>query len=598
MTLVKSPTTWLLFDDDSVEPVKEADIPKYFGDSAFTVEAAVNAAKEPPVASPATAAPPPLAAPNASAMAMMGIGGGPAGGALIPSHKILATSNSNVMAYGPAGMKPSASNGSVGGQTGATNPPPQASIGSGYVLFYQAVDLDLKGLGLVQAAKEAKEAGTAMLKAQEEAAKTEPAVTEVPEAMLTNTTATSTTQIFVEEPEEEPRLIAGGGPSASPNFTATSSSPASVTIPLNVPASPSGLTATTSGSSERLPKAGLSLDLPPPSLGPTSIGVEDQLSPLILPPPSNGGGFFKSLKHSASVNVGSISRPSGSGIASGFGLGLSAPTKPPSMATGASSTPALLDVKPKVPPPPTVPKDKEEKEKGGNWFSTARKSVKRKSKNKEKENDDREKDLHGTSSIGSSVASEVPPLPPSASANLKRPAVPILSPPVPEASSFAGDGAPASAGVLLPPPSMGVKSLQEERRASEPATILSPPPSLSAVMPDFPRKFSGDDTTLRIPKSPSPPSAFTGPGSVPSSPVKNGRFAPPRKSLTLLDNSPNTTSFAVGLSPIPREPKEVSGGTIGGGLMKRASRKMSLNSSSMRLSGFGWGKDKDHRHAS
>ncbi|KAG8985301.1 hypothetical protein FRB90_004795, partial [Tulasnella sp. 427] len=36
ITLVKAPTTWLLFDDDSVEPIKESDIPKYFGDSTFT----------------------------------------------------------------------------------------------------------------------------------------------------------------------------------------------------------------------------------------------------------------------------------------------------------------------------------------------------------------------------------------------------------------------------------------------------------------------------------------------------------------------------------------------------------------------------------
>ncbi|KAG8893633.1 hypothetical protein FRC00_010247, partial [Tulasnella sp. 408] len=54
ITLVKASTTWLLFDDDSVEAIKETDIPKYFGDSTFTVEAAINAANAAAAAQTAT----------------------------------------------------------------------------------------------------------------------------------------------------------------------------------------------------------------------------------------------------------------------------------------------------------------------------------------------------------------------------------------------------------------------------------------------------------------------------------------------------------------------------------------------------------------
>lgn len=658
ITLVKASTTWLLFDDDSVEPIKESDIPKYFGDSNFTVEAAIAAAN---AAASAQAAGASTTVPSLGGTAVVG-GMISVSGGLVSSAKVLAANpagssattagaKSNTTTTGTAGT--GAASGQTGTSTGVT--PGNASMGSGYVLLYQAANIDLKGLGLISAAKEATEAGIAALEAAAVRApkSSPPKPTAIPVVADNAEPAhPQLAQIFVEEPErEEPVVVKDVAGSSSPSFVSSSPSSSSPAIPSISPGhSPSHLTApypngitsspsesatstsTSTGKDQVANGRGLSLELPP-TIGPVPAPLDDQLSPLILPPSvhgqqsplSNGGGFFKSLKHSASVNVG---KHTGGGLG-GLGMGLASPTaltpkdkevSPRKSSSGAgASTPVLPTsvngdaghlAPPALPPMPPVPIKEKEKDKLSGWFSSARKSVKRRSRNKSKEKDENSK--IGTASFSSAVSDKDSSQPSTAK--------------TPDTNGYggwpSGNGgwAGINGGTHDPASAAGPKHSGEERRASEPSqggetvrmasatprplSMVDPQLSDGAPVPTDPDPSSWEhlprsespstpkgDGVLTIPrtrtKSPSPK---TPNGSVPPSPLqpRTGRYAP-RKSLTLDHTSTAPSSFAVGLSPIPREGKDENGS----GVLKRASRKMSLSSNTIRLSGFGWNKDKD-----
>ncbi|KAG8940789.1 hypothetical protein FRC04_005017 [Tulasnella sp. 424] len=660
ITLVKASTTWLLFDDDSVEPIKESDIPKYFGDSNFTVEAAIAAANAAATAQ-ATGAGTAVASLGGTAVVggMISVSGG-----LVSSAKVLAANpagssattagaKSNTTTTGTAGT--GAASGQTGTSTGTTTG--NASMGSGYVLLYQAANIDLKGLGLISAAQEATEAGIAALEAAaaREPKSIPPKPTPVPVVADNAEPAhPQLAQIFVEEPErEEPVVVKDVAGSSSPSFVSSSPSSSSPAIPSISPGhSPSHLTApypngitsspsesatstsTSTGKDQVANGRGLSLELPP-TIGPVPAPLDDQLSPLILPPsvhaqqppPSNGGGFFKSLKHSASVNVG---KHTGGGLG-GLGMGLASPTalapkdkeaSPRKSSSGAgASTPVLPSsvngdanhlAPPSLPPMPPVPIKEKEKDKLSGWFSSARKSVKRRSRNKSKEKDENSK--IGTASFSSAVSDKDSSQPSSA----KTPALDTNG--YGGWSSGNGGWAGINGGTHDPASAAGPKHSGEERRASEPSqggetvrmasvtprplSMADPQLSDGAPLPTEPDHSSWEhlprsespstpkgDGVLTIPrtrtKSPSPK---TPNGSVPPSPLQPriGRYAP-RKSLTLDHTNTAPSSFAVGLSPIPREGKDENGA----GVLKRASRKMSLSSNTIRLSGFGWNKDKD-----
>ncbi|KAG8992271.1 hypothetical protein FRB90_001053 [Tulasnella sp. 427] len=342
-------------------------------------------------------------------------------------------------------------------------------------------------------------------------------------------------------------------------------------------------------------------------------------------------GFFKSLKHSASVNVGKHSN----GGLGGFGLGSASPTAPlakdkeasprKSSSGAGASTPVLSTTTngdshlplPPLPPLPPVPAKEKEKDKLSGWFSSARKSVKRRSRNKSKEKDDSSR--AGTSSVASIVSEKE-------SSHGSTSKTPLLDTNGyggwPASNGWVGveggsSGPGSSSGALVP----GSQHFNEARRASDslqaPETVrgtsLTPRPTPTvdpllangiSIPPDMgvgssdhlPRPESPStpraDGVLPIPrtatKSPSP---RTPNGSMPPSPglQRTGRYAP-RKSLTMDQTTPSPPApFAVGVSPIPREGKDENGSNV----LKRASRKMSLTSGSIRMSGFGWHKDKD-----
>ncbi|KIO31711.1 hypothetical protein M407DRAFT_4838 [Tulasnella calospora MUT 4182] len=662
ITLVKASTTWLLFDDDSVEAIKEADIPKYFGDSTFTVEAAINAANAAASAQATTTGA--TIAPLGGAVAvggMMSVSGG-----LMSSAKVLAANSAGSSAAAAGGAKASATTTTgtpVAAITGQTGTPTSmttgnASMGSGYVLLYQAANIDLKGLGLLSAAKEATEVGIATLEAEAaRAAKNSPPKPE-PVPVVPETPAPAhpqLAQIFVEEPsKEEPVVVKDVAGSSSPSFVSSSPASSSPAIPSISPGhSPSHLTtpypngitsspsesatstSTSIGKGQLTNGRGLSLELPP-AIVPVPSPLDDQLSPLILPPSvngqhhpsSNGGGFFKSLKHSASVNVG---KHSGGGLG-GFGMGLASPTalaskdqeaSPRKSSSGAGASAPVLPTTvngdtshlapPALPPMPPLPIKEKEKDKLTGWLSSARKSVRRRSRNKSKEKEESSK--IGTTSFSSRLSDKESSQPSTA----KTPALDTIGYggwPSANGGSVGTDGGihdPASAAG-------GPKHSGEERRGSEPglggetvrmASVTPRPMSMVDAQvangvqqptdtdasssehlprPESPSTPKGDGV-LTIPrtatKSPSPK---TPNGSVPPSPLlpRTGRYVP-RKSLTVDHTHTAPSSFAVGTSPIPRDGKDENGT----GVLKRASRKMSLNSGTIRLSGFGWNKDKD-----
>ncbi|KIO17131.1 hypothetical protein M407DRAFT_229267 [Tulasnella calospora MUT 4182] len=662
ITLVKASTTWLLFDDDSVEAIKEADIPKYFGDSTFTVEAAINAANAAASAQATTTGA--TIAPLGGAVAvggMMSVSGG-----LMSSAKVLAANSAGSSAAAAGGAKASATTTTgtpVAAITGQTGPPTSmttgnASMGSGYVLLYQAANIDLKGLGLLSAAKEATEVGIATLEAEAaRAAKNSPPKPEpVPVVLETPAPAhPQLAQIFVEEPsKEEPVVVKDVPGSSSPSFVSSSPASSSPAIPSISPGhSPSHLTtpypngitsspsesatstSTSNGKGQLTNGRGLSLELPP-AIVPVPSPLDDQLSPLILPPSvngqnhpsSNGVGFFRSLKHSASVNVG---KHSGGGLG-GFGMGLASPTalaskdqeaSPRKSSSGAGASAPVLPTTvngdtshlapPALPPMLPLPIKEKEKDKLTGWFSSARKSVRRRSRNKSKEKEESSK--IGTASFSSRLSDKESSQPSTA----KTPAL--------DTNGYGGwpsanGGSVGTDGGIHDPASAagGPKHSGEERRGSEPglggetvrmASVTPRPMSMldarvangvqqptdtdASSSEHLPRSESPStpkgDGVLTIPrtatKSPSPK---TPNGSVPPSPLlpRTGRYVP-RKSLTVDHTHTAPSSFAVGTSPIPRDGKDENGT----GVLKRASRKMSLNSGTIRLSGFGWNKDKD-----
>ncbi|KAG8893663.1 hypothetical protein FRC01_013447, partial [Tulasnella sp. 417] len=503
ITLVKASTTWLLFDDDAVEVIKESDIPKYFGDSTFTVEAAINAANA--AATQATTNPMmtgPAMGGTAAVGGMIGVTGG-----LMSSAKVLAANQAVSGGAAAGGAKSSATTttGTAGtatsGQTGTSMgmSTAGAGMGSGYVLLYQAANIDLKGLGLLSAAKEATEVGIATLEAAAaRAAKPIPPKPE-PVPVVSETPAPAhpqLAQIFVEEPsKEEPVVVKDVAGSSSPSFVSSSPASSSPAIPpvspghspshLSAPY-PSGITSspsesatstsTSNGKAQSANGRGLSLDLPP-SIAPIPSPLDDQLSPLILPPSvngqhassSNGGGFFKSLKHSASVNVG---KHTGGGLGP-FGAPLASPTaltskdkeaSPRKSSSGAgASTPALPTTSngdashlapPALPPMPPIPIKEKEKDKLSGWFSSARKSVRRRSRNKSKEKEESSK--IGTASFSSTVSDKESSQPSTA----KTPSL---------GTNGYGDWSPANGVDGGGHAADGPKHSGEERRPSEPA---------------------------------------------------------------------------------------------------------------------------------
>ncbi|KAG8887904.1 hypothetical protein FRC00_000236 [Tulasnella sp. 408] len=260
---------------------------------------------------------------------------------------------------------------------------------------------------------------------------------------------------------------------------------------------------------------------------------------------------------------------------------------------------------------PPVPLKEKEKDKLSGWFSSARKSVRRRSRNKSKEKEESSK--IGTASISSTVSDKESSQPSTAKTSVL------------DTNGYGGwsssNGGSVGSDVHDPASTAGgPKHSGEERRGSEPAvggetvrmaSVTPRPLSMvdtqvanGAQLPTntdpsssehLPRPESPStpkvDGVLTIPrtatKSPSPK---TPNGSVPPSPLlpRTGRYAP-RKSLTVDHTHTAPSSFTVGVSPIPREGKDENGT----GVLKRASRKMSLNSGTIRLSGFGWSKDKD-----
>ncbi len=423
--------------------------------------------------------------------------------------------------------------------------PKAAGVGSGYVLFYQAANIDMRALGLItKAAKEATDVGRTMLaEAAEKAEASKP-------------TPPTVAQIFVDEPES-PRQVPVTASSSS--FTGSSSPSASAEPSPSVEG--------------RNSRHGLSLDLPP-SLTPTPMGPDDQLSPLALPPAAHAnGGFFKGLKHSASVTVGKS--------ANGFGLTMAGTTthkesRPPipSLTAAGSSTPVLPTSSTLMPPIPPTPKERE-KEKTG-WFSTARKSVRRTGGRRSRERDSDKDQPNATTSFSSaSDASPHKQVPDSPAAKV------VVSDTdgyggwtAGRSGSEASANGPASAGFL--PPSKPFA--QEDRRASEPNP--PPPKSLSngierptsmidedAHATPFPVAHPESPSLLATEKGIQPVAPNAVPVISPPSPVKNGRYPIPRKSLTL-DSKDD------------------------GGIMKRATRKMSLNSGGI----LAWAnKEKDRR---
>lgn len=190
VSVVKARGTWFLFDDDSVETIKESDIPKYFGDS---------------------------------------------------------------------------------------------NAGAAYVLYYQAVDLDLSALGLRSSEPEAADIST-------------PA----PEDSSASQTATlATTQEADESTSPSPALPPGLSPDdqqtpspqpdpSPPTFT----SPFTTAAPQPIP----------------MPQPSLSLDIP---VAPSSVETSTS-SPTVASPSGGGKGFFGSLRHSPSIGLRSMRGPSSS----------------------------------------------------------------------------------------------------------------------------------------------------------------------------------------------------------------------------------------------------------------------------------------------
>lgn len=85
-------------------------------------------------------------------------------------------------------------------------------------------------------------------------------------------------------------------------------------------------------------------------------------------------------------------------------------------------------------------------------------------------------------------------------------------------------------------------------------------------------------TTLRIPSSSKLPSF---------SPTSPGRFTTPRRSMTMNNAEALHTSGTPGTVVAGKDEEKQQG------IMKRASRKMSLNGGTIRLSGFGFGHHKE-----
>ncbi|KAG9032189.1 hypothetical protein FRB95_001816 [Tulasnella sp. JGI-2019a] len=442
VTLVKSRgDVWLLFDDDSVEVIKESDIPKYFGDSTFTMGSA-NATAANAGAGLSTSAKILAANPGPGPNGASTTGNLTGGAATAPSGLAMlnaAASALNATAAVTTGNSANAT--SMPSSTGmamGTTPPvtPAAGTGTGYVLFYQAVDIDLRGLGLISAAMEAKNAviashtnGTPLTTPPHQVAigQRPPSPSPSPVPVLVEEPAPLDGDSIEDERSTNANLTPAFKPQNSPSsesaFSLSSSSTSATPL---TPAAPK-LTPQDSAT----PKRGMSLEIPQPSAGAAGFTPpEDQFSPLILPPPqsqvqasgSSGGptGFFKSLKHSASKPE----HRSGNGF-SGFGLGMSSPTPrvvhnrgrvsidattessgpvtksasslplngivlgnghaeptgPEREVVNRTPSPAFL----RVPYERSKEKDKEkDKDKanggGGGWFSSARKSVSRKAR--------------------------------------------------------------------------------------------------------------------------------------------------------------------------------------------------------------------------
>ena len=131
------------------------------------------------------------------------------------------------------GTAGTATSGQAGTSTSMTTG--NASMGSGYVLLYQAANIDLKGLGLLSAAKEATEVGIATLEAAAARAPKPSPPTPEPVPVVPETPAPAhpqLAQIFVEEPsKEEPVVVKDVGGSSSPSFVSSSPSSSSPAIP-------------------------------------------------------------------------------------------------------------------------------------------------------------------------------------------------------------------------------------------------------------------------------------------------------------------------------------------------------------------------------
>ncbi|KAG8957634.1 hypothetical protein FRC03_009941 [Tulasnella sp. 419] len=631
VTLVKSHDTWVLFDDDCVEVIKESDIPKYFGDASFTVEGAINPPLAPQINSSAA-----VTILKNAGMSVTGTSG---------------TSGLGAAAGGAGGMiAPGPPSGATANAQGQKQEPVQ---GSGYVLFYQAAGIDWKALGLsspagVSGLKEAKEVKEMVGRelAARNVAGNPGTVTEVkingPEPTTTTTatvakpipianTSTSafTPVVYTDEPETaeslgipdtSPSVNPHAMPQASPSLSSSFSSTSAAIPPLALsPVSPVNGT-------HKVPRHALSLDIGATVNGNGASIYGDTLSPhaaLNEPTPTatthhhtGAGAFFRSLKHSTSVRVGDKG-------------GLSASS--PALAVGSGEK-----VKEKS------KGEEKEKEKGG-WFSTARKSVKRKDKGKKETilppplptNEDviiigpeTTANAYGNwepgtaedTSNGLSVgAGNTPSRRPSAPAALESAFTPISAVAMNGCVEMVMEEDETGGSV---PPSSASSSSPRLPLNSLPHDQLSIPNSANGSSPrlTLPR-MSTSSTVLHVPPSTSPSSRsppMTAPlTATPRPRSAGGRGHTPRKSMTLYDPPQSAWLTSPPVPPVPQVPafsgpiprpskerdrvEELSDGAAGkANATKRSSRKMSLSGGTLRLSGFGWhSKDKsekDHRN--
>ncbi|KAG8847476.1 hypothetical protein FRB96_001617 [Tulasnella sp. 330] len=510
VTLVKSRgDIWLLFDDDTVEVMKESDIPKYFGDSTFTM-GSVNATAA-NVGAGLSASAKTLAA-NPGAGAGSAITGSGAAGASTTASAATAPSgaaatSSAVPATGTTGNSANAtSQPSSTGMTTGTTVVPNAGVGTGYVLFYQAANIDLKGLGLVSAAMEAKSAVVAAH------ANGTPLVAPMSQVVVEQDVP-SPFPVLVEEPSsaesstEDERSTRGTNSVTKPQHSPSSESAFSLSSTSTSPLAPSAPATTLEDMGT--PKRAISLEIPLSATVPAAPPpIEEQHSPLTPTSPqapvagsSSGTGFFKSLKHSASKPEHRL----GTGFG-GFGLGMSSPTPrvvhnrgrtsmdpagDPQGAVSKSATslpmngaalenghvdpvkqdrglvnrtpsPAFLRVPHEKAKEKEKDKEKENGSGGGGWFSSARKSVSRKarkvgserSREREKE---KEKELAaayqsvGTTSAGTTKTNSTserdhPPLTPKMPSVAETQQSPLSSSPSREPPALVGQPLPVKNG--------------------------------------------------------------------------------------------------------------------------------------------------------